>query len=354
MKIKKMALAMAAMLTVTAIATGCGNSDTAQNSSAADGNVVYTTYGQPDDWANWKGIFDKFCSDNGITRADTDMSSAEEIEKFNAEKNNPQADSADIGMVWGTVAVEQGVTMAYKNANWDKIPDWAKDKDGNWFGSYVGVPVFLVNTDIVKDVPQSWEDLKKPEYKNSVVISNPQTSGTGQNTVLAAAYALTGDISNIDAAVEYFNEIDNAGNFKDIDGSAANIQKGEVPITILYDFNAYTLQKKFKDEVNLEIVFPEEGSIYAPSALMLNKYAPHPEYAQKFADFLSSDEGQLLFAEGGAMPIRYVAGNLEIPDDIKENMLPDDFYGNCGAPENWNAVSPELIAQKWADGVVNQ
>ncbi len=185
-------------------------------------------------------------------------------------------------------------------------------------------------------------------------MSNPQTSGTGQNTVLAAAYGLTGDISNVDAAIEYFNEIDNAGNFKDIDGSAANIQKGEIPIMIFYDFNAYTLQQKFKDEVNLELVFPEEGSIYAPGALILNNYAPHAEYAKKFADFVSSDQGQLLFAEGGARPIRYVAGNLEIPDDIKASMLPDDFYGNCASPENWNTVSPDLIAQKWADGVVNQ
>lgn len=355
MKIRKMALLMAAMLTVTSITVGCGNSEvTGTKSREADPDIVYTTYGQPDDWANWKGIFEKFCSDNDITRVDTDMSSAEEIEKFDAEKDNPQADSAEVGMIWGPVAAEQDVTMAYKNENWNKIPDWAKDEDGNWFGLYVGVPVFLVNKDIVENVPQSWEDLKKPEYKNSIVISNPQTSGTGQNTVLAAAYGLTGDISNVDVAIEYFNEIDNAGNFKDIDGSAANIQKGEVPITIVYDFNAYTLQKKFENEVNLEIVFPEEGSIYAPGALILNKYAPHAEYAQKFADFITSDEGQLLFAEGGARPIRYVAGNLEIPEDIKTNMLPDELYGNCGSPENWNTVSPDLIAQKWADGVVNK
>ncbi|MDR1508727.1 MAG: extracellular solute-binding protein, partial [Synergistaceae bacterium] len=286
------------------------------------------------------------------TRVDTDMSSAEEITKFNAERNNPQAESAEIGMVWGPIAVSQGVTMPYKNANWDKIPDWAKDAGGNYFGLYVGVPVFLVNKDLVKNIPQSWEDLKKPEYKDSVVISDPRTSGSGVNMVLAAAYALGGDTSNLDVAMKYFSELEKAGNFKNISGSAANIQKGEIPIFIQYDFLALTNKKNFASEVNLEVVFPREGSIYGPGALMLNKYAPHPELARAFADFVSSEEGQLEFAKGGAIPIRYVAGNLEIPDNIKANMLPDSFYGNCGKPDDWAAASPEIVAGRWEKEVL--
>ncbi len=315
----------------------------------------YVTYGQPDDWANWAGVFEIFTGTYGISRTDTDMSSSEEIAKFKAEKNNPQADSADIGMVWGPVAVAEGVTLPYKNANWDKIPDWAKDKDGNWFGTYVGVPVFLVNTDLVENVPTSWEDLKKPEYKNCVVISDPRTSGSGANMVLAAAYALGGDITNLDPAMQLFAELEKSGNIKKISGSPANIQKGEVPIMIQYDFLAWSNQNRFKDEVNLEVVLPKEGSIYAPGALMLNRYSPHPNLAMLFSDFISSDEGQLEMAKSGALPIRYVAGNLEIPEDIKALMLPEDFYkGNIGSPEGWAEVSPETIADRWEDEVSGQ
>ena len=118
------------------------------NVEAAKQEGKYVTYGQPDEWANWEGVFSIFNARYGCSRVDTDMSSAEEIAKFKAEQRNPQADSAEIGMVWGPVAVQEGVTMAYKNANWNKIPSWAKDADGNWFGLYVGVPVFLVNKDI--------------------------------------------------------------------------------------------------------------------------------------------------------------------------------------------------------------
>lgn len=315
--------------------------------AAAKAEGKYVTYGQPDDWANWKGVFEVFNAKYGCTRQDTDMSSAEEIAKFKAERSNPQADSAEVGMIWGPVAKNEGVTMAYKNANWDKIPQWAKDPDGHWFGLYVGVPVFLVNTDVVKNVPQSWEDLKKPEYKNSIVMSDPRTSGTGVNTFLATAYALGGDVTNLDAAANYYAELQKAGNFKNIDGSAANIQKGEVPILIQYDFVALANQRNFADEVNLTIVFPKEGSIYAPGALLLNKWAPHPNLAMLFADFVTSDEGQIEFAKGGARPIRAVDGGLELPDEVKANMLPDSFYGNVGKPTEWSKVAPEAIAEKW-------
>lgn len=350
------------MVMATAFLAACSNkpSQTAVVQQASAGPDVekaktegkYVTYGQPDDWANWKGLFEKFNAMYNSTRQDTDMSSAEEIAKFKAEANNPQADSAEIGMVWGPVAVAEGVTMPYKNASWDKIPDWAKDPEGNWFGLYVGVPVLLVNTDLVQNVPTSWADLKKPEYKNSIVMSDPRTSGSGVNAALAVAYALSGEISNLDPMLQYFSELEKSGNMKKIDGSPANIQKGEVPIMIQYDFLALANQKNFANEVPLEIVFPKEGSIYAPGALILNKTAPHPNLAMLFADFVSSDEGQLEFAKGGAMPIRYIEGNLAIPDEIKPMLLPESFYGNVGKPQDWSAVPPEVIAEKWESEVL--
>ena len=120
------------------------------------------SYGQPDDWANWKEIWQVFCAKYTCTHEDTDMTSAEEIAKFKAERNNPAADTAEIGMIWGPVAVREGVTAAYKASGWDKVPDWAKDADGNWVGLYVGVLTFAVNTAIVKNVPRSWARLGRP------------------------------------------------------------------------------------------------------------------------------------------------------------------------------------------------
>ena len=89
------------------------------------------------------------------------MSSAEEVAKFEAEKDKPTADIGDVGIAFAPVAVEKGVAQPYKTTNWDEVPDWAKDKDGNWVVGYQGTIGFLVNKKLVKDVPKSWDDLTK-------------------------------------------------------------------------------------------------------------------------------------------------------------------------------------------------
>jgi putative spermidine/putrescine transport system substrate-binding protein len=312
------------------------------------------SYGQPDDWANWKEMFSVFDRKYGCTHEDTNMSSAEEIQKFIAEKNNPIADTSDIGLMWGPIATKVGAVAAYKNSSWDKVGDWAKDDTGYFCATYLGVPVFLVNARVVRNIPQSWNDLLKPEYKNMVCIVNPQNAALGQNTVLAASYALGGSISNLDAGIHFFSELQRRGNIKTISVNAATLVKGEVPIYITYDFLAKRYQDLAKLFLDLRIVLPKEGSIFAPSALIINKYAPHPKLARAFLDFVMSDEGQLIFAKGYAYPIRAVEGNLVIPKEIQGKMLPASFYVNCGKPKEWDKVSPEEIASRWSSEVLGQ
>jgi putative spermidine/putrescine transport system substrate-binding protein len=303
----------------------------------------------PDDWANFGEIFKSFCQQYACAHEDTDMSSAEEITKFDAEKNNPQASVADIGMPFGPLAVKKGVTLAYKNASWDKVPDWAKDKDGNWVGSYVGVPAILVNTDIVKNPPRTWSDLLKPEYKNMVTMNDPRSSGSGVAPFLAVNKALGGTESNMQPAIDFFTKLNKSGNLKPGKVSAGSIQKGEQPIVIHYDFLLNSYKDQFAKDAKLEIFVPTEGSLYAPSALMLNKYTSQPNRARLFADYLLSDEGQTLLAKFGARPIRYVAGNLTLKLDDKKAWLPDAAYEkiNIGSYSDWAAASPEKIAAAW-------
>ena len=74
---------------------------------AAEQAQEIVTYGMPDDWANYGEVFKGFQASLGVTNGthtDTDMSSLEEITKFDAEKANPVAMFADIGMLWGKVA----------------------------------------------------------------------------------------------------------------------------------------------------------------------------------------------------------------------------------------------------------
>lgn len=313
------------------------------------------SYGQPDDWANWKEIWEVFCAKHGCTHQDTDMSSAEEIAKLKAERSNPVADTAEIGMIWGPIAVKEGVTAQYKSTHWDKIPAWAKDPDGNWVGLYVGVPTFAVNKQVIKNVPRSWADLLKPEYKNSVVISDPRTSGTGVATLLSANFARGGNEHNLDPGIKYFAELRKNGNLKAIGRNLANFQKGEAPIVIGYDLQSAVWRDRLKGQVDMEVVIPAEGVFYMPGALLINRWAPHPNLARLFVDFVLSDEGQLLFAKGYAHPIRVVAGNLALPAGQQPRPI-TPLSANDKYVRDWNAASNTLrdVARRWATEVLGQ
>src|SRR5262249_16705430 len=190
----------------------------------------FVTYGMPEE-GPWKEIFDTFCREHQCRHVDTDMSSAEAITKFLAEKARPVASATEVGILFGPLAARQAVALGYRNASWARLPDWAKDPGGQWFAVYAGVPSFLVNKALVKAVPQSWQDLLKPEYKNSIAINDPRKSGTAVAFLLAATVAHGGGPGNLTPGIEYFKKLFQAGQVKAVSASSSNIQKGEVPIT---------------------------------------------------------------------------------------------------------------------------
>src|SRR5262249_18267707 len=119
-------------------------------------------------------------------------------------------------------------------------------------------------------------------------------------------------------------------NLASSEGSADSFEKGEVPIQIKYDFNLIALANQMKAKnVNAQVVIPTDGSIYAPSAIIANKYdTAHADFVKLFLDWVLSDQGQTIFAKFGARPIRSVTGDLQLPADAKTLWLPDDQYAN--------------------------
>ena len=157
--------------------------------------------GMPDTWANWGETWEELETAYGLTHADTDMSSAEELALFKAEQNNPTKDIGDVGQSFGPVAEEDGLTLAYKTSYWDDIPEWAKDDDGDWIVGYYGTLSFITNSEKVTDVPTSFEDILAGDYK--VTIGDVNAATQAQNAVLAAAIANGGDETNLDPVLHH-------------------------------------------------------------------------------------------------------------------------------------------------------
>lgn len=313
-----------------------------------EGKIV--SYGMPDDWANLGSIWSKFTTMYGITHEDTDMGSQEELSKFEAEKDAAVADVGDIGIAFGPKAVEMGVVAPFKNAFWNEIPDWAKDPNGYWCAEYLGTIAFAVRTDLVKNVPQSFADLLKPEYKNMVAMDDPRQGAQGQFALLAATFANGGNEKDLTKGFEFFAKLKKSGNLIAVETNPANIQKGEAPISIIWDFRAIGYKRDLG--VPMEIVIPSDGTVVGPYVSIINKYAPHPNAARAFNNYLYSDEAQIAYATGGARPIR----NVALPPDIATTFPAMDSYKSAKAITDWGAwtTSSQGIADKWESLVLAQ
>lgn len=315
---------------------------------AAEQAQDFQTYGMPDDWANYGGVLKAFSEKYGfpVNRVDTDMTSMQEITKYDAEKGNPVAVSSDIGLIYGPIAEEVGVVPPYLPPSAEGLPENLKAASGGWVATFTGVPSIIVNTDVIATVPETWDDLLGEEFTGKIGMRDPRTAGEGATSFIAWAYAHGGSENDLAPGIEFAKQL--LPQFGPQEGNAQELEKGEVPVMIKYDFNALAFQATLAEKgVKTAVVIPGT-SIYAPSALMINRYnTAKSDLAKLLLDFVLADEAQTAFAEFGARPIRYVLGDLELPDTAKAKWLPDDDYADVQQVQDWSKVDANTLAELW-------
>ena len=322
------------------------NLDTLVKAAQQEG-AVYSV-GMPGSWANWKDTWADLQSNYGLKHQDTDMSSAQEIAKFEAEKKHATADIGDVGFAFARVAVRKGVTQPYKPTTWNDIPDWAKDKDGHWALAYTGTISFISNNNLVKNAPKTWDDLLKGDYK--VTVGDVGVAAQANNAVLAAAFAHGGDESNLKPAIEFFTKLAKQGRLSFTDPSIANLEKGEVEVAILWDFNALNYRDQI-DRDQFSVNIPQDGSVISGYTTIINKYAKNPNAAKLAREYIFSDQGQINLAEGYARPIR---SNITLPKSIQEKLIANDQYSNAKPVTDFSAweKSARKLPRQWQENVL--
>ncbi|TRO25701.1 extracellular solute-binding protein [Ectopseudomonas mendocina] len=316
---------------------------------AARAEGVVNSVGMPDSWANWKDTWSDLNSKYGLKHQDTDMSSAQEIAKFAAEKDNATADIGDVGAAFGPIAVQQGVTQPYKPSTWEQIPSWAKDADGHWMLAYTGSIAFIVNKQLVKDVPKSWADLKNGKYR--VAIGDVSAAAQAVNGVLAAAIANGGDEKNIQPGLDFFATIAEQGRLALSNPTIQTLEKGEVEVGIVWDFNGLSYRDQI-DPNRFEVLIPSDGSVISGYTTIINKYAKNPNAAKLAREYILSDAGQINLAKGNARPIR--AEHLTLPAEVQAKLLPNEQYAKVKPIADaaaWEATS-KALPQMWQENVI--
>lgn len=263
--------------------------------------------------------------------------------KLLAEGINTPAD-----VVWGTagssllVLEERGLLEPYAPKGVERILPQFKD-DANppsWVGIDAWELAIVVNTVEVnaKKLPPivSYLDLLKPEFKGEIVMSNPNSSGTGFLAV-AGLIQLMGENN----AFEFLDKLHENIAMYAHSGSAPakKAAAGEFAVGISYGY-AGVNQKKKGAPVN--VVFPIEGSGWDVEANALIKKAQIKDEAKIFLDWAISDAAiDSLKSDYAITSVRSV--NL-IPEGYSKDPLSQLI------PQNdlkWAAQNRDRILKEW-------
>ena len=157
-----------------------------------------------------------------------------------------------------------------------------------------------------------------------------------------------------DAGLKFFAQLNKNGNFVPVIGKAASLAQGSTPIVIRWDYNALADRDTLKGNPKVEVVVPKTGVVAGVYAQGISAYAPHPNAAKLWQEYLFSDEGQLAWLKGYCHPTRFndLAARKKIPQDLLSRMPDAAAYKKALFPTLEQQEAYKAVITKQWDSVV--
>ena len=307
----------------------------------------------PPDWANYGEMLETFSEkyDIDINSANPNGSSQDELNAVESQRGQDRApDVLDLGTAFARQAQAQGLLSPYQVQTWEEIPVDQKDPDGHWYNDYGGYISIGCNASVVAECPTTFADLLEPQYAGQVALNgNPTQAAAAFAGVWAASLANGGSLDDIGPGIDFFAQVKEVGNFNPIEITPATIESGETPISIDWDYLNASFTDTFAEQgVEWEVNVPSDGLFGSYYSQAISKYAPNPAAARLWQEFLYSDEGQNIWLNGGARPVRLPemqeAGTAD-PDALAK--LPE-VQGTAKFPtEEQQTAAQAVVAERW-------
>jgi putative spermidine/putrescine transport system substrate-binding protein len=304
----------------------------------------------PPDWANYGEIIDTFADkyDIKVNSQQPDAASQDEINAANQLRGTDRApDVFDLGQ--SVALANTDMYAPYQVETWDSIPDEFKDPDGAWVNDYGGYMSIGYDSEEVPEVT-SLDDLLGSEFRGKVALNgDPTQAGAAFSGVMMAAIANGGSPDDIAPGVDWFGELNDAGNFLPVDPTPATVESGQTPVVIDWDYLNAALAK---DVPSWEVVVPEGAVVGGYYFQAINADAPNPAAARLWQEFLYSDEGQNLWLKGGARPVRAEAMAEEGTIDQELYDALPEVSGDPVIPSNEQTEkAAQYLNENWAQAV---
>jgi putative spermidine/putrescine transport system substrate-binding protein len=128
--------------------------------------------------------------------------------------------------------------------------------------------------------------------------------------------------------LEYFAELNKAGNFVPVIGKSGTLAQGATPIVVMWDYNALAAKDTLAGNPPVEVVVPGNRRSAGVYVQAISAYAPHPNAAKLWMEYLYSDEGQLLWLKGYCHPARFNAMVKagKVPQELLDALPPAASY----------------------------
>lgn len=313
---------------------GCGGGGSAEtpNESASGGGeekklVLYS----PATENQINAVVPLFEEKTGIEVEVITGGTGELLARVDAEGENPYADVI-FGGGESSYAEYSHVFQDYVSPEDANLIESARNTLGYCTNYYFDSAILLVNTDLIGDVEvDGYMDLLNPELKGKISMPDPTASSSAMmhiETILTDFGGLTlENEEGWDVVRELVANLDG----KLASGSSAAwkaVADGEMVVALSYEEAGITLAR---DAAPVEVVYPEEGTVFTPSTAGIVKNCAHLENAKLFIDFLLSQEVQNIFCN--ELDIRPVRDDVTYPEyfrpatDVKTVVL-DQAYVN--------------------------
>jgi putative spermidine/putrescine transport system substrate-binding protein len=295
----------------------------------------------PPDWANYGESLKVFQKKYGLGYTDDNPngSSAQENQAIVSLKGDPRApDCVDVGPSFAVAGSNTGLYSKYFVSTWGTIPRAMKDGRGFWAGDYWGAISIGANQGLVSNVPKTFADLLKPEYKNKVALNgSPLTSNSAVAGVFAASISNGGSLNDIGPGIDYFAKLKSVGNFIPVQGTPQTVQSGQTPIVIDWDYLNLAYGPEFPS-ARWATNIPSDGIYGGYYCQAINSQPPHPWSARLWQEFIYSDQGQLLWLKGFTHPARF-------KDLAKRNKIPASLLKALPSPAAYAKVKFASLGQ---------
>ena len=248
--------------------------------------VVYSPHG-PELLGSYEEAFEAAYPEVDVVWQD--MGAQDAYDRIRTERQNPQA-----SVWWGAPrtlfarAAEEGLLAVYTPSWGDAVPDEARDSEGRWFGTFLTPSVIAYNTERVDsiDAPTDWDDLLDAQWKDRIVIRSPLASGT-MRTLFGAMMLRQ---PTLDDGYRWLARLDQNTASYPADPTQLYLQlaRGGGDVT-LWNLPDILLQQQ-EHGYPFGYHIPSSGTPIVVDAIAILEGAPEPEWAQRFYEFVTSEE----------------------------------------------------------------